>query len=72
MTTESSGSRTKNDLDRALRQLLEDRPLDQLRIRELTSLCGSPFIIIFPMSMPCLTGPWNRRSGVWPPGRDSA
>ena len=40
MTTESSGSRTKNDLDRALRQLLEDRPLDQLRIRELTSLCG--------------------------------
>lgn len=40
MTTESSGSRTKNDLDRALRQLLENRPLDQLRIRELTALCG--------------------------------
>lgn len=40
MTTEFSGSRTKNDLDRALRQLLEDRPLNQIRIRELTALCG--------------------------------
>ena len=31
--------RTKNDLDRALRQLLEQKPLDQIRIRELTALC---------------------------------
>ena len=34
------GAARKNDLDRALRQLLENRPLDQLRIRELTALCG--------------------------------
>ena len=33
-------NRTKNDLDRALRQLLETKPLDQIRVRELTALCG--------------------------------
>ena len=40
MMTESTGSRTKNDLDQALRRLLEERPLEQIRIRELTALCG--------------------------------
>lgn len=40
MPAELYENRTKNDLDRALRQLLEDRPLDQIRVRELTALCG--------------------------------
>ena len=32
--------RTRQGLDAALRKLLEQRPLDQLRVRELTELCG--------------------------------
>lgn len=32
-------NRTKYALDSALRQLLEHKPLDQIRIRELTDLC---------------------------------
>ena len=40
MPAEQNENRTKNDLDRALRQLLEDKPLDQIRVRELTALCG--------------------------------
>ena len=40
MPAEQNENRTKNDLDRALRQLLEDKPLDQIRGRELTALCG--------------------------------
>ena len=33
-------NRTKRDLDRALRRLLEEKPLAQIRVRELTALCG--------------------------------
>ena len=40
MAAELYKDRTKNDLDNALRQLLEQKPLDQIRIRELTALCG--------------------------------
>ena len=40
MPTELCENRTKNDLDRALRQLLEQKPLPQIRVRELTALCG--------------------------------
>lgn len=40
MAEDLSKDRTKNDLDDALRQLLEQKPLDQIRIRELTDLCG--------------------------------
>ena len=40
MAAELCKDRTKNDLDDALRQLLEHKPLDQIRIRELTALCG--------------------------------
>lgn len=32
--------RTKQDLDTALRALLRKKPLDQLRVRELTGSCG--------------------------------
>lgn len=40
MSAELCRNRTKNDLDDALRQLLERKPLEQIRIRELTDLCG--------------------------------
>lgn len=33
-------NRTRQGLDAALRELLRDRPLDQLRVRELTERCG--------------------------------
>lgn len=33
-------NRTKKALDGALRQLLEQKPLDQIRVREVTELCG--------------------------------
>lgn len=33
-------NRTRLGLETALRKLLEQRPLDQLRVRELTELCG--------------------------------
>ena len=33
-------NRTKKALDDALRQLLEQKPLDQIRVREVTELCG--------------------------------
>ena len=32
--------RTKKDLADALRQLLAKKPLDQIRVREVTELCG--------------------------------
>lgn len=34
------GNRTRQELGAALRALLRQRPLDQLRVRELTELCG--------------------------------
>ena len=40
MPAELCENRTKNDLDRALRQLLEQKPLAEIRVRELTALCG--------------------------------
>ena len=40
MPAEFCENRTKYRLDGALRQLLERKPLDQIRIRELTELCG--------------------------------
>lgn len=33
-------NRTRKELDAALRELLKQKPLDQIRIRELTELCG--------------------------------
>lgn len=33
-------NRTRQELDAALRTLLEKRPLERLRVRELTELCG--------------------------------
>lgn len=39
MAAESGGNRTKYALDHALRQLLEAKHLDQIRVRELTELC---------------------------------
>lgn len=33
-------NRTKRELDAALRELLKQKPLDQIRVRELTELCG--------------------------------
>lgn len=35
-----TGDRTKHELDNALRQLLTQKPLDQIRVRELTDLCA--------------------------------
>lgn len=40
MPEEPLEDRTKRALDAALRQLLEEKPLDQIRVRELTALCG--------------------------------
>ena len=40
MRAELCENRTKHDLDQALRRVLEDKPLDQIRVRELTALCG--------------------------------
>jgi len=33
-------NRTRRGLDTALRELLTRKPLDQIRVRELTELCG--------------------------------
>jgi len=33
-------TRTRQELDTALRELLEKKPLEQIRVRELTELCG--------------------------------
>ncbi len=35
-----TNQRTRLELDAALRELLKKKPLDQLRVRELTELCG--------------------------------
>ena len=35
-----ANNRTKSQLDLALRTLLREKPLDQIRVRELTELCG--------------------------------
>lgn len=40
MLADICGNRTKHDLDKALRALLETKSLDQIRVRELTDLCG--------------------------------
>jgi len=40
MAAELCETRTKTQLDNALRQLLDVKPLDQIRVRELTALCG--------------------------------
>lgn len=34
------GNRTKCELESALKELLRHKPLDQIRVRELTELCG--------------------------------
>lgn len=34
------GTRTKCELNSALKELLRQKPLDQIRVRELTELCG--------------------------------
>lgn len=40
MPEEIREDRTKRQLDAALRRLLEDKPLEQIRVRELAELCG--------------------------------
>ena len=40
MSVELNETRTKRELDDALRQLLRQKPVEQVRIRELTELCG--------------------------------
>lgn len=40
MPAENREDRTKRQLEAALRQLLEEKPLEQIRVRELTELCG--------------------------------
>lgn len=40
MPTDICGNRTKYELDGALKKLLRQKPLDQIRVRELTELCG--------------------------------
>ena len=40
MPEEVFGNRTKHSLDNALRELLTHKPLDQIRVRELTDRCA--------------------------------
>lgn len=40
MPAEIHEDRTKKQLDDALRRLLEEKPLEQIRVRELTERCG--------------------------------
>lgn len=40
MSVELNETRTKRELDDALRQLLRQKPIEQVRVRELTELCG--------------------------------
>ena len=40
MPEETCGNRTKYQLDRALKELLKQKPLSQIRVRELTEQCG--------------------------------
>ena len=40
MPEETCGNRTKYQLDRALKELLKQKPLSQMRVRELTEQCG--------------------------------
>lgn len=40
MSVKSCETRTKRDLDGVLRQLLAEKELDQIRVRELTELCA--------------------------------
>lgn len=40
MVEEIREGRTKRQLEEALRQKLEEKPLEQIRVRELTELCG--------------------------------
>ena len=79
MPAELCVNRTKNDLDRALRQLLLQKPLEQIRVRELTALCGirrQSFYYHFPdvqslfdwsMRKPCAH--WPGRKPVLPGSR---
>lgn len=60
-------NRTRQELCAAPRELLEQKPLDQLRVRELTDRCrlrrqtyGRLFTIILKISMICLPGLWSR------------
>ena len=62
MPAELCENRTKNDLDRALRQLLEQKPLAEIRVRELTALCGirrQSFYYHFPDA--CALFDWSLR-----------
>ena len=40
MNTPENGSRTRRELAEALKTLLKRKPLEQMRVRELTELCG--------------------------------
>ena len=62
MPAELCENRTKNDLDRALRQLLVQKPLAEIRVRELTALCGirrQSFYYHFPDA--CALFDWSLR-----------
>lgn len=40
MNTPENGNRTRRELAKALKTLLKRKPLEQMRVRELTELCG--------------------------------
>lgn len=40
MSEEIKEDRTKHGLENALREMLKRKPLDQIRVRELTDLCA--------------------------------
>ena len=40
MNTPENGNRTRRELAEALKTLLKRKPLEQMRVRELTELCG--------------------------------
>ena len=73
MPAELCENRTKNDLDRALRQLLEQKPLAEIRVRELTALCGirrQSFYYHFPDA--CALFDWSLRREKQPLDQPSA
>ena len=40
MTIRSCEERTKRELDNAMRFLLREKPLEQIRVKDLSELCG--------------------------------
>ena len=68
-------NRTKSQLDLALRTLLKEKSLDQIRVRELTELCGirrQSFYYHFADVYELFSGRWSRRARRWPRGGRTA